>query len=207
LVAVGTTDNKVSLLYFPDLEPAVPTFGVDAELVDLDWGGEKGKWVGLSASMPPFLSDTKVQLAVTTTASLLLYHVVLDTPIKLDLKQTIYPPTLDITPVAFRSVRYVFLFLRFRPPTQSSFSPTHMSPPTLHAVLNASQVRKRGAPRRGFVCTFGLVAGPSHAPITTAEKEGKGKEKEPNEPEELGKWDVLVRREVAGKPVTVFDIR
>jgi prolactin regulatory element-binding protein len=27
------------------------------------------------------------------------------------------------------------------------------------------------------------------------------------EGDELGRWDVLVRREVAGKPVTVFDVR
>ena len=45
LLAVGTTDNKVSILHFPSLELAVPTFKVDAELVDLDWGGPGGKWV------------------------------------------------------------------------------------------------------------------------------------------------------------------
>ena len=41
--------------------------------------------------------------------------------------------------------------------------------------------------------------------MTPAER--KGKEKESSKPQELGKWDVLVRREVAGKPVTVFDVR
>ena len=45
LVAIGTTDNKVSFLRFPSLEPAVPTLSVDDELVDLDWGGEDGEWV------------------------------------------------------------------------------------------------------------------------------------------------------------------
>ncbi len=89
----------------------------------------------------------------------------------------------------------------------TSFSPTQIVPPTIHAVLNATKSPKRGAPRKAFVCTFGLVAGPSHAPLTSAEKEGKGKENETVESEELGKWDVLVRREVAGKPVTVFDVR
>lgn len=172
LVAIGTTDNKVSFLRFPSLEPAVPTLSVDDELVDLDWGGKDGEW-----------------LAITTTTSLLLYRVTLGEKVELNLKQTIYSPSLDITAVAFRAAR---------------FSPTQTFPPTIHAVLNASQVKKRGAPRKAFVCTFGLVAEPSHAPMTPAER--KGKEKESSKPQELGKWDVLVRREVAGKPVTVFDV-
>jgi len=37
--------------------------------------------------------------------------------------------------------------------------------------------------------------------------EEKGKGKEMAEGEELGRWDVLVRREVASKPITVFDVR
>ena len=82
-----------------------------------------------------------------------------------------------------------------------------VSPPTIHAVLNATKASKRGAPRKAFICTFGLVAGPSHAPVTRAEMERKGKQKETMNSEELGRWDVLVRREVAGKPITVFDVR
>jgi prolactin regulatory element-binding protein len=45
LLAVGTTGNKVSLLFFPSLEQAVPNISLDAELVDLDWGGVDGEWV------------------------------------------------------------------------------------------------------------------------------------------------------------------
>lgn len=59
-----------------------------------------------------------------------------------------------------------------------------------------------------------MVAGPSKTPVSKAEAEskpvdkGKGKEKDSSgQGEELGRWDVLVRREVAGKPVTVFDVR
>lgn len=67
---------------------------------------------------------------------------------------------------------------------------------------------RRGSPRKAFVCTFGLVAGPSKIPLTAAEKESSstvlGGSKDV---QEVGKWDVLVRREVAGKPVTVFDVR
>ncbi|WWD22371.1 hypothetical protein CI109_106862 [Kwoniella shandongensis] len=184
-IVVGTTDDKVSLLHFPSLEIAIPPFSTDAELVDLDWGGPDGEW-----------------LAVTTTTALLLYHVVASekTGAKpgLVLKQTIFAPSLDISPVAFRSAK---------------FSRNPASPITLHAVLNATRSVKRGAPRKAFVCTFGVVAQPSTAPLTaeekaTAQAKGKGKEVvgDDGEKEEIGKWDVLVKREVGGKPVTVFDV-
>lgn len=48
LLAVGSTDDRVSILHFPSLEPAVPAFSTDSELVDLDWGGPEGEWVGLT---------------------------------------------------------------------------------------------------------------------------------------------------------------
>jgi prolactin regulatory element-binding protein len=91
--------------------------------------------------------------------------------------------------------------------TNPRFSP-HPSTPTIHAVLNASKPSKRGGPRKAFVATFTLVAGPSKAPHTAEEDTSssvKGKEKESEE--ELGRWDVVLRREVATKPVTVFDVR
>ncbi|CAD6573257.1 MAG: hypothetical protein TREMPRED_000761, partial [Tremellales sp. Tagirdzhanova-0007] len=178
LVAVGTTENKVSLLHLPSLQSALPALSVDAELVDINWGGKDGAW-----------------LAITTTTMLRLYHVTADDQIKVKvkLKQTIYPPSLDISPVAFRAAR---------------FSPTHISPPFIHAVLNAnaSKLAQRGAPRKAFVCTFGLVAGPSSATVSSAERESQGKEEDVIESNELGRWDVLVRREVARKPVTTFDV-
>lgn len=58
--------------------------------------------------------------------------------------------------------------------------------------------------------TFGLVAGPSKTLVTEAETKSmndKKTEGNASEGEELGRWDVIVRREVAGKPITVFDIR
>lgn len=80
----------------------------------------------------------------------------------------------------------------------------------LHAVLNATKVPKRGAPRKSFVVTFGVVAGPSKTQVTPAESQsekGKQKAQDTDLGDELGRWDVIVRREVAGKPVTVFDVR
>ncbi|KAK1926221.1 quinon protein alcohol dehydrogenase-like superfamily [Papiliotrema laurentii] len=186
LVAVGTTDNQVSVLSFPSLEVATSTINVDSELVDLDWGGSSGQW-----------------LAVATTASLLLYQVTLDNEkVQLQLRQTIYPPSVDITAVSFRAARFS--------PSPASSSPA----PTIHAVVNSTRPPKRGAPRKAFVVTFGLVAGPSSAPLSEEEKKshaqastkGKEKEQDVSEGEELGRWDVLVRREVAGKPITVFDV-
>lgn len=46
------------------------------------------------------------KLAITTTTSLLLYHVVTSggNP-NLELKQTIYPPSIDIGKVIFRAAR------------------------------------------------------------------------------------------------------
>ena len=76
-------------------------------------------------------------------------------------------------------------------------------------MLNVSKVKTRGAPKKSFVVNFGLVAGPSHAPHSVPEKSSeKGKEKAVDgDTDELGRWDVLVRREVASKQVTVFDVR
>ncbi|WWC85756.1 uncharacterized protein L201_000622 [Kwoniella dendrophila CBS 6074] len=175
LLAIGTTDDKVTLLNYPSLEIAIPTFETDSELVDLDWGGENGEW-----------------LIVTSSKSISLYHVKVDgeqEKPQLELKQTIFTPSLDIVPVAFRSTK---------------FSKNPSTPLTIHSVLNATKAAKRGAPRKAFIVTFGLTAPPSKAPLTPEEIKTKGKTKE--QEESLGKWDVLVRREVGGKPVTVFDV-
>lgn len=64
----------------------------------------------------------------------------------------------------------------------------------------------KGVPRKAFICTFGLVAGPSSAEVTAAEKDA-GTPSKGGKGEEMGRWDVLGRREVAGKPLTVFDVR
>ena len=48
-VAVGTTDDSVSLLTFPSLETAAPTISLESELVDLDWGGAQGEWVSIAS--------------------------------------------------------------------------------------------------------------------------------------------------------------
>ncbi|WVR03459.1 hypothetical protein IAU60_000450 [Kwoniella sp. DSM 27419] len=178
LVAIGTTDDKVSLLRYPSLEAAVPAFPTDDELVDLDWGGADGTW-----------------LAVTTTKALSLYQIAPGEKTELRLVQTIYSPSLDIVPVAFRSAR---------------FSRNASTPLTIHAVLNATKSAKRGAPRKAFIVNFGVVSEPSKAPLTaeerkTAEGGAKGGSAPAGDQEPVGKWDVVARREVAGKPVTVFD--
>ncbi|OXC81751.1 prolactin regulatory element-binding protein [Cryptococcus neoformans var. grubii Br795] len=181
LLAVGSTDDRVSILHFPSLEPVVPAFSTDSELVDLDWGGPEGEW-----------------LSVATTTALLIYQRS-SAGKALTLKQTVYAPSFDIVPAIFRSAR---------------FSRNPSTPFNIHAVLNSTKPAKRGAARKAWVCTFGVVAPPSQAKLTEEEKatakseEEKGKEKETaSDPQEdVGKWDVLIKREVAGKPVTVFDV-
>ncbi len=84
----------------------------------------------------------------------------------------------------------------------------------IHAVLNNPQPKPvprglrgggknakgkgAGQVQRAWVVNFGLEAGGV---------EGlKGKEKE-GQAEEMGRWDVLVKREVGTKPITVFETR
>ena len=45
LIAIGTTDNRVSILRYPSLEAVVPVIELNSELVDLNWGGKEGRWV------------------------------------------------------------------------------------------------------------------------------------------------------------------
>lgn len=135
---------------------------------------------------------------MATTTALLIYQ--RSAGKALTLKQTVYAPSFDIVPAIFRSAR---------------FSRNPSTPFNIHAVLNSTKPAKRGAARKAWVCTFGVVAPPSQAKLTEEEKatakseEEKGKEKETaSDPQEdVGKWDVLIKREVAGKPVTVFDVR
>jgi hypothetical protein len=59
------------------------------------------------------LSLMRAQLAVTTVSSLLLYRVTViegeksesSSSLKLELRQTIYPPSIDISSVSFRAAR------------------------------------------------------------------------------------------------------
>ena len=48
---------------------------------------------------------TRMQLAITTSASLSLYRVTKDDKLRVDLRQTLYPPSIDINPVSFRAAR------------------------------------------------------------------------------------------------------
>ncbi|WWC66884.1 uncharacterized protein I206_100791 [Kwoniella pini CBS 10737] len=178
-LAIGTTDDKVTLLNYPSLDIIIPTFGVDDELVDLDWGGEDG-----------------TLLIVTTTKSLYIYQVKDENTVKLELKQTIFTPSLDLAPVAFRSAK---------------FSRNSATPLVIHAVLNATRAAKKGSPRKSFVVSFGLIASSSESPLTDEELKTLEKHEEDSSPkdskgEDLGKWDVIARREVGTKPVTVFDV-
>jgi prolactin regulatory element-binding protein len=202
LIAIGTTDNRVSILRYPSLEAVVPVIELKSELVDLNWGGKEGKWVGyfyhkLGMSWP-IAGGHGHRLTLSIWA------------IRGEIGCT--SDTNDLsTQYRYRTRQFPFCQVRLYTPgwavPNTRFSP-HPSAPTIHAVLNASKPSKRGGPRKAFVATFTLVAGPSKAPHTAEEDESssvRGKEKEAEE--ELGRWDVVLRREVATKPVTVFDVR
>lgn len=87
LLALGTTDDVVNILHLPSLESAGPSISLDAELVDLDWGGE-GEW-----------------LSVATTIAIQLYKIEQGEKLVADLKQTLFPPSLDIAAVSYRAAR------------------------------------------------------------------------------------------------------
>jgi prolactin regulatory element-binding protein len=87
-------------------------------------------------------------------------------------------------------------------------------PQRIYAVLNSASNPRKGQPRKAWVVTLGQVAGKTHAPVSIEEKESGVKvvasdkgDSDGKDEEEQGRWDVVGRREVAGKPVTVFDVR
>ena len=47
LVAIGTTENRVTIFRHPFLDDAVYAISLDSELVDLAWEGANGEWVSL----------------------------------------------------------------------------------------------------------------------------------------------------------------
>jgi prolactin regulatory element-binding protein len=80
-------------------------------------------------------------------------------------------------------------------------------PQRIYAVLNSASNPRKGQPRKAWVVTLGQVAGATSAPVSQEEEKSGVKAERKADEEEQRRWDVLARREVAGKPVTVFDVR
>lgn len=126
-VAVGSTDNRVSILRFPSLEIIVPSFAVEGgDIVDLSWGGPDGLW-----------------LAVTTAARAEIYTLAdREKATSLVPLTTIPAPTSDVT-LTFRSVRFA--------PEKSR------TPPILAVLNSAPSRKDRKAARKAFVVKFDAV--------------------------------------------------
>jgi hypothetical protein len=73
-------------------------------------------------------------------------------------------------------------------------------------IPGKKRTSSRGFTRKAWAVTFGIVANASKNALT-AEEKGKGREKDVDGEAEVGKWDVISRREIGKKPVTTFDVR
>ncbi|BEJ04864.1 hypothetical protein CcaverHIS641_0206810 [Cutaneotrichosporon cavernicola] len=176
-VATGTTENRVTVLKFPSLDIVVPPFDVDGgDLVDLNWGGPLG-----------------TLLAVTTTSQL---HVYAFASGKLTLMQSIAAPKGDDAVLAFRAAR---------------FAPDSPERPSLLAALNSAAQPRRDArrkARKSYVAKFE----PSTALVEeVAEKDEKQETLDEKADDKAAEepslsWKFSNKREVAGKPITVFDV-
>lgn len=179
-IVAGTTDDVVSVYSYPDLQGG-QNLKMEHEVVDLHWGGEDGK-----------------TLLVVTTKTLVLYRLTEGDKIAVEEVQTIYAPSLDIAPVVFRAARLA--------------PSTIDQPQRVHAVLNSAGKPRKGQARKAWVVTLAQIADASHAPVSAAEKQSgvnvddlSKRGSSTKDKEEEGRWDVVARREVSAKPVTVFD--
>jgi prolactin regulatory element-binding protein len=210
----------VTVLTYPELEVVEQDVvrnkgGSGGEVVDLDWSTD-GAWVSLTIRRRSDYAKFCAQFAITTPKGIDLYSVSLpqsseekessSTPPSLTFRQTILPPSLDINPVVFRSARFAR--------TNPYVTPDDQPPVTLHCILNTLPLPKKrtakrtpAVPEKAFACNLVLVR-PKPSPAAVPEK---GKVEEPlasgDVVQELGKWDVVARREVGNRPVTAMQIR
>ncbi|GMK54004.1 hypothetical protein CspeluHIS016_0105900 [Cutaneotrichosporon spelunceum] len=176
-IATGTTDNRVTILSFPSLDIVVPSFDVDGgDLVDLAWGGPLGQW-----------------LVVTTASQLNVYAFASD---KLTPMQSIPAPKGEDAVLAFRGAR---------------FSPDSPARPSLLAALNSAAPPRRDTrrkARKSYIAKFEPTATEVGEVTENAEKQEPLDEKADSKAVEERSltWKLANKREVAGKPITVFDV-
>lgn len=211
LLAVGTTDNRVHILTYPELEALGDVLQTSSKSTSQD----SGDVVAID------FSHDGAWLAVTFERAIRLYSIALPEPhaeaatTPWQVRQTISPPAgLDVNPVTFKSAKF------------SRAAPTAIERhPTIHAILNSSPpktgpgagggLRRRsgGSARekpvkKAYAVNFALVQQKSQ-PGSPSNSKGKGKAAEAaddNTPQDLGPWDVVARRELGTKPVTGLDV-
>lgn len=212
LLAIGTTNNRVSIVTFPNLERLGEDIVIDenqGELVSVDWSVDGG-WLAVtsekaiklfSISLPISSAEkSSSSSSSSSTASSHRHHPTWH------FRQTIFPPSLDIAPVTFKSARF------------SRLPSTTLKHLMIHTILNSNPPkkvsgRKQGkgsggfsakAQKKAFACNFALVK-PKEAKNSVSE--GTTEKKDDGfDGGELGKWDIVARRELGTKPVTVMDV-
>jgi prolactin regulatory element-binding protein len=179
-VAVGGTDNKVAVLSLPSLEIVIPPFVTEGgDVVDLSWGGPDGLW-----------------LAVTTAQKVDIYALVPREKLPgLEVLGSIPAPE-DTTTLSFRAAR---------------FAPERTPTPAILAVLNSAPSRKdRRAPRKAYVAKFDAVeeveAKEGDDKTEAAKEEGAKVATATAATRPNVEWTLATKREVARKPITVFDV-
>lgn len=190
--------------------------GSGGEVVDLDWSAD-GAWVSGVHLLRGRFAEGLRQFAITTPKGIDLYSVSLplssdeketsSSPPTLMFRQTILPPSLDINPVVFRSARFAR--------TNPFAAPDDQPPVTLHCILNTlplpktrSKKRTPSVPEKSFACNLVLVRPkPSPAPGDTVTSKREEPKSSGEAEHELGKWDVVARRDVGNRPVTVLQVR
>lgn len=219
LLAVGTTDNQVHILTYPELKRLGGGIGTSASPQDQEKAAtseaeSSGEIVAID------FSHDGAWLAVTSEHAIRLYSIALPEPHAEDhatpwtARQTIRPPAgLDANPVTFKSAKF------------SRASPDAIDHhPTIHAILNSTPPKSAGGARRrgagasardkpvkkAYAVNFVLVQ-PKAPGVAAASSDIKGKGKAGTAASEaaaksLGRWDVVARRELGTKPVTGLDV-
>lgn len=177
-MAIGTTDNKVSLLAFPNLEPVGLPKGIEGgDLVDVQWGGPQGSW-----------------LAVTSLSVLNVFEFQQGgVEGGLRLLQSIPAPVIDGGEVQFRAAR---------------FAP-HTDKPDILVAFNATLPtrREKRRSRRAYVGKYDAVVEVDEKTAVATEKEDAQAETVKKEIQFRSvKWQLVSKREVSSKPITVFDV-
>lgn len=175
-VAVGSTDNKVAILSLPSLEVVIPPFVT-----------EGGDVVDLSWGGPEGL-----WLALTTIQKVEVYALVPREKLPaLEVLASIAAPS-ESPALSFRAAR---------------FAPERTPTPAILAVLNSAPSRKdRKAVRKAYVAKFDAT----EKTKADAEKVDENEKEKPAAAAKASKpdvaWSLATKREVARKPITVFDV-
>lgn len=115
MVAVGTTENRVSILSMDILEKVYSPEGYPDELVDISWAGPEGQWVSFPESSLPLdmqrhmrpkdsLTDHP-QLLVATVSAVYLYEISASDAFSVRSSHRLPAPEVDGSKTVVRAAR------------------------------------------------------------------------------------------------------